>query len=321
MRPLSIRWRLTLWYSGVLAALLAMFSAAVYLMMRHHLVERTDAILQGELAEVAESLTEDSSVASIKEQLHNRFASDERFLFEVLAADGKPFFQSDEVIARSRANTAVSSLAGAVAVSDRDQSFTDGYWPGVGTMRVAYSRLPTQWGPIEVRVATWMQLDHEELQHLLWVIFLAGPLALSGAVAGGYLLARRAFEPVDRMVATAAGLTARQLDHRLTVVNPDDELGRLAQTLNQMIARLEQSFVEMQRFTADAAHELRTPLAIIRNQAEVALRTGRTVDEYRQVLESLLDENDRLSRLADQLLYLCREDAGLQSFRRRPVRR
>ena len=97
----------------------------------------------------------------------------------------------------------------------------------------------------------------------------------------------------------------------MPVANPGDELGRLAATLNEMLDRLERSFAEMQRFTADAAHELRTPLAVIRNEAEVALRTPRSVEEYTRVLEGLLEEVVRLSELADQLLFLCRQDAGL----------
>ena len=115
------------------------------------------------------------------------------------------------------------------------------------------------------------------------------------------------------MAATADQITASRLDRRLEVPNPDDELGRLARTLNGMIARLERSFEEIQRFTGDAAHELRTPLAVMRNAAEVALRVPREAEEYRRVLEEQLEEIERLTRLAEQLLFLCRGDAGLVS--------
>jgi heavy metal sensor kinase len=125
------------------------------------------------------------------------------------------------------------------------------------------------------------------------------------------LLARQALAPVERMAATADEITATQLDRRLHVPNPDDELGRLARTLNGMIARLERSFEEVRRFTADAAHELRTPLAILRNEAEVALRIPRESEQYRDCLENMLEEIDHLSRLSEVLLFLFREDAGL----------
>jgi len=126
--------------------------------------------------------------------------------------------------------------------------------------------------------------------------------------------------PVDRMAATADQITATRLDQRLEAANHDDELGRLARTLHRMIARLEGSFAEIRRFTADAAHELRTPLAVMRNAAEVALRVPRDPEQYRRVLEEMLEEITRLTRLAEQLLFLCRGDAGLVPPVRQPVR-
>src|SRR5262249_47405580 len=129
-----------------------------------------------------------------------------------------------------------------------------------------------------------------------------------------------ALAPVDRMATTADQITASRLDCRLEVPNPDDELGRLAQTLNGMIARLERSFEEIRRFTGDAAHELRTPLTVMRNAAEVALRVPREAGEYRKVLEEQLEEIERLTRLAEQLLFLCRGDAGLVPQSRQSVR-
>jgi heavy metal sensor kinase len=167
-------------------------------------------------------------------------------------------------------------------------------------------------GDLTIQVARSLaHFDHES-RELLFTFLLTGPLALLAAVGGGYFLARRALAPVDRITATANQITADQLSRRIEFPNPDDELGALGQTLNRMIGRLEQSFAEMQRFTADAAHELRTPLAVIRNEAEVALRAPRSPESYCQVLENLLEEVNRLSKVAEQLLFLSRQDAGLQ---------
>jgi heavy metal sensor kinase len=132
-------------------------------------------------------------------------------------------------------------------------------------------------------------------------------------------MARRALAPVDRMTATAADITARKLNQRLEVMNPDDELGRLASTLNDMIERLARSFEEIRRFTADAAHELRTPLALLRTEIEVALRGVATSPPDARFLEGLLEEIERLTRLVTQLLFLCREDAGLIAWEPHPV--
>ena len=161
--------------------------------------------------------------------------------------------------------------------------------------------------------------NDRQLSELLAIMLLAGSLAVGCTLGGGYLLARQALAPVDRMAASADEITASQLDRRLHAPNPDDELGRLARTLNGMIARLERSFEEVRRFTADAAHELRTPLAILRNEAEVALRVPRDSEQYRECLEDMLEEIEHLSRLSEALLFLFREDAGCSGHAREPV--
>jgi heavy metal sensor kinase len=149
------------------------------------------------------------------------------------------------------------------------------------------------------------------LRELVTVFLALGPVALAFAVGGGYWLARKALSPVDRMAATAAEITATRLDRRLVEPATLDELGHLARTFNTMISRLQRSFDEVRRFTADAAHELRTPLAVMRTEAEVALRSQRSPDRDARVLENLVEEIERLSRLVSQLLFLCREDTGV----------
>jgi heavy metal sensor kinase len=148
-----------------------------------------------------------------------------------------------------------------------------------------------------------------ELARLLGALGMAVPVALVCCGALGYLLARKALAPVDRLRRSTREITADRLDRRLPVVNPGDELGGLAATINEMIGRLERSFAEVRRFTADASHELRTPLTAIRTEAEVAL-TGQSLPEDQQrLLGSILEECERLTRLTDQLLMLAREDA------------
>ena len=152
-------------------------------------------------------------------------------------------------------------------------------------------------GPVVVQAATSLASIDQELTELLTVLFLSGPLALVCALGGGYVLARKALAPVDRMVHTADQITATRLDRRIEVANADDELGRLARTLNGMIARLERSFEEIRRFTADAAHELRTPITVLRNEAEVALRMPREPEQYRTVLEDQHGHHEERGRV------------------------
>ncbi len=162
-----------------------------------------------------------------------------------------------------------------------------------------------------IQVARSLNYFNKESQELLLTFLFAGPLTLVVVVGGGYFLARRALAPVAQMAHYADEITVDRLNQRITVANPDDELGALAQTLNGMIERLDRSFADMQRFTADAAHELRTPLAIMRNEAEIALRAGRSTDEYARVLGDLLEEMNRMSQITEQLLFLSRQDAKL----------
>src|SRR5205823_6652093 len=144
--------------------------------------------------------------------------------------------------------------------------------------------------------------------------------ALAASGAWSYFMARKALAPMDRLRRSTEQITAARLDRRLPVADPHDELGRLTATINDMIARLEHSFAEIRRFTADASHELRTPLAVIRNIAEVTLRFDREPEYHRRVLADVLEEVQRLTRLAEQMLFLCREDAGLIPPREGEVR-
>lgn len=132
-----------------------------------------------------------------------------------------------------------------------------------------------------------------------------------GAASLGYWLAGRALQPVRIMSATARDISEHDLHRRIVLdLPPGDELGELAATFNAMLRRLEGAFEGLQRFTADAAHELRAPLALMRTQVDVMLRRERSVEELRASHESLLGEIERLSRMADQLLLLARADAG-----------
>jgi signal transduction histidine kinase len=160
---------------------------------------------------------------------------------------------------------------------------------------------------------------HRERQNFLWALATLTPLALILAGGGGWLLANRALRPVDRMTQAARRIGAERLAERLEGAEADDELGRLARTLNEMLARLEAGFAQVRRFSADASHELRTPLTILKGEIEVALRGAREPVEYQRVLESALEEVERMARLVDDLLMLSRADAGALRWDQEPV--
>ncbi len=156
--------------------------------------------------------------------------------------------------------------------------------------------------------------DERPVRQTLWtlgvIMATAIPCAVALAVAGGYMLAGRMLAPVGALADTARRITAESLNARLPVTNPGDEFGRLATVFNETLGRLDTAFEQLRRFTADASHELRTPLTAIRSVGEVALQRPLSAEGYREVVGSMLEEVDRLTRLVENLLLLTRAEAG-----------
>jgi signal transduction histidine kinase len=146
------------------------------------------------------------------------------------------------------------------------------------------------------------------LQFLL-LLLIAIPVALLLAAIAGQIVAKRALRPLQEMATRAEGITATNLSQRLIIVNPNDELGQMGCVFNHVLDRLEQTFGQLQRFTADAAHELRTPLAALRTIGEVALEKGQGSAEYREALSNILEETSRLNETIESLLLLARAEA------------
>jgi heavy metal sensor kinase len=145
----------------------------------------------------------------------------------------------------------------------------------------------------------------------LYVIFLLLlPIALAASIFGGLALANRALRPVADITTRAQRITAENLDQTIPVRNAGDELGRLSSTINDMIRRLHDSFAHVRQFSADASHELRTPLTIMRGEIELGLRSPKSPEEYRELLESTLEEIMRLTTIVDNLLTLDKADQG-----------
>jgi heavy metal sensor kinase len=148
------------------------------------------------------------------------------------------------------------------------------------------------------------------LQVVRRVLFFGMPFLLALAGIGGYWLTTRSLAPLSWMAEQSRKITGSNLETRLDIGNAADELTVLATSFNELLSRLDQSFEGMRRFVADASHELRTPISVIRGEADVALSHDRTAGEYKESLAIILDESRRLSRLVDDLLNLARADAG-----------
>jgi heavy metal sensor kinase len=303
MSRLNIRWRLTLWYGAVLAAVLIIFAATVDLLMVRLLQSRTDRNLEAQLAVIEDQIGRAEDADVLRERLVWQFAIHPVFEMQVTEDGDDAWLRSERIVESGLPAPESPPSPGGEVV------YEDVRIPGLGHCRMLSKAILTPYAALLVQVALDSDLNQKHLQQLRDVFLSTGPALLLAALGCGYLLARKSLAPVDRLAAEADQITATRLDRRLATPNPDDELGRLARTLNGMITRLERSFGEIQRFTADAAHELRTPLAALRNEAEVTLRSEREPAEYRRTLESMLEEIEHLTRLTENLLFLCREDA------------
>jgi len=266
----SVRTRLTLWHVGALALVICIFSAGILLFVRARLYGALDQQISHDLATI--------------EKVYHEETGD---LGELAQRMGITQFQVVE--------------GGTVLYQ------TPGWPPGgttpyrLGALRDASHRITA------VR-------DETALRQTLWtlgvILAMGVPCAIGLAIGGGYLLAGRVLAPVGAMAETARKITAESLTERLPVGNPRDEFGQLARVFNDTLSRLEQAFEQLRRFTADASHELRTPLTAIRSVGEVALQRSLSGPGYREVIGSMLEEVERLTRLVESLLTLTRGESG-----------
>ena len=157
------------------------------------------------------------------------------------------------------------------------------------------------------------------LHQFRFYLLMFAPLMLLAAAGGGYWLSRRALSPVDALVRTARAVSGTNLDSRLQKLDTGDELQRLSDTLNEMLDRIESAFLRITQFTADASHELRTPVSLIRTEAELALRRSRGEAEYKEALRHILLEAERTTTLLEQLLSMARADSGRETLHLQPV--
>jgi heavy metal sensor kinase len=170
-----------------------------------------------------------------------------------------------------------------------------------------------------IQVGMSLQTISETRLRFLLAMAALLPIGLLLAGSGGLLLARRALKPVERMAEAAHRISAEHLDGRVEETGAGDELDRLAKTLNEMLSRLDAAFSQVRRFSADASHELQTPLTILKGELEVALRLPRTSEEYQDTLRSALEEVNRIARLVEGLLLLHRAEAGVLRIDRQAV--
>ena len=312
MKRLSIRWRLTVWIGLTVSAVLLLTGAAMVLSARHLLLARAHEALSEELREISVELEIDGDEASFRKAADARFFYHNIYEFAIFSTDGRPIFRSAGLLKTSPEELQAESFDQQIRL--RKCVLGDGR-----EMLVSGWLKHSSFGPLLVTAATSTEPFNRELVTLESTVAMILPVSLACALLAGYWLAGRVLRPVRELAEAARALSIDCLDQRITVENPHDEIGQLAETLNLLLARLETAVHEIRRFTADASHEIRTPLAALRAEADLALLRVRSPAEYQRALQIIVDEASRLGRLADQLLDLSRTDAGAVQRQLRPV--
>ena len=313
MRPFPIRAQLTAGYLAVLTAATMFLAGGVWWLFRESVIHAADANLAG------------------------RVEGTRRFI-ETTQRELPPEEVSDEF--REFADMTHGEALVEV-IDEHGRTLCVPAMPGWAQLRVSPSAVdalrvqPRMAAGVPFRaVATDFQVDgrryhlsaaismadaYAALHRLGWLLTVVVPGVLVFAAAGGFWISGRALTPVDQITRAVQSISWRNLDRRLDEPPADDELRRLAVTFNAMLARIQSAAADMARFTADASHELRTPVSLTRTTVEVALGRERSADEYRAVLTDISTQMERMSALVNDLLLLARLDADVEPNAATPV--
>lgn len=311
MRPLPIRLKLTAWYIAILLASLSVFGITAFFAMKKGIENTVDENLEEQAGGIEELM------GRVLRREPERLPDELREHEELRAEDdfAQVSDQNGRWIYRSRRMASYNVLIPAEATRS-PYNFRSRGLP----LRALIRELNLGDNAYRIQVAAPMDDFYDALARFKWVVLLLSPLLLVLASGGGYWLSRRALMPVDQITQAAKEINSNNLAKRLDVPRTGDELQRLSETLNGMLARLEASFNRITQFTADASHELRTPLALMRTTTEVSLRTSQTISDYREAQAQVLEELEKTSGLVEKLMLLARADAGVETLHPTPVR-
>jgi heavy metal sensor kinase len=307
---LPIRWRLAAWYFCTLGAILTFVAAGSWLTMRRSLEHALDLGLTHQLNGLRDYIAK--SGAARLEDLPPRLApiSGMSDLFRVYDAEGRLICES---------TTLTSRHLRLPAPDDADSTGRYRSAASAFSLRLAYQRYRLGQHTITLEVGDPVRKFETALQELTTALWLSLPILLAIGSLGGFWLSARALQPVDQLTKDARAITATDLSRRLAVPPAKDELRRLSETLNVMLDRIENSFRQVRRFTADASHELRAPVTLIHTAAEFSLRRKRSAEELEDGMRKILREAQRTARLIDDLLVLARADSDPTAFVLKPM--
>jgi two-component system OmpR family sensor kinase len=304
VRALPVRLRLTLPFAVAMAVVLAAMGFFVYVRVGGALLASIDQNLRAQAGESADHLGRGRGVI-------DRDAASGITVAQLVASNGRVLQSVPPHL------PPLSSATIRVRALDGKRVWWSSHIPGrSGDWRLLAVAARGHTNQAVLVVAQTLGPREDALHRLARELVLGGPAALALAILAGYLLAAAALRPVEAMRRRAAAITASTPGTRLPVPSGRDEVSKLAETLNDMLRRLEAAFEHERRFVADASHELRTPLALLRTELELALRRPRSHAELEDALRSAAEETERLTHLAEDLLLIARSDQGELPVRR-----
>jgi heavy metal sensor kinase len=320
VKPRSLRARLALWHAGLLGLTLVALAALTYLLLLRMLHSRSDAELERYAEVTAKDIAADLYRASVETPAEIRFIANDihtwgRYV-QVVDARGNVVRRSDALASQPLPVSADTLLRG-----QRGETTFETI-AGLGEHPVRVVTVPVQMGervPYLVQAGLSLEGVEGTLQRASLILLVLTPSVFLVALIGGWALVGHALRPVEELTRTALELESRNLGQRLVPPVSDDEIGRLAGAFDTMIARLDRSFRQVQQFSADASHELGTPLTAIRGEAEVALMRPLTPEQYQRSLGSILESAQRMSQIIENLLLLARMESDRIAVRREPV--
>jgi heavy metal sensor kinase len=314
VRRLSIGLRLTLWYLAIFAAAQIVFGAGMWVMLRHHLYDLVEDSIENQIEDLKnflEAQKKDATVAKLQEEVTETYVLEHSGDYlEVRTENGELIYRSSFLQAHSE--TLFLS-------NDRHRHRFQNRRIDGHPFRFTLQTLEANGHVYAVTMGMPTDDVVETLTLFRSYLLMLAPLLFLVAAGGGYWLSHRALSPVDALVRTARDISGSNLNRRLQKLKTGDELQRLSDTLNEMLARIETAFLRVTEFTADASHELRTPVSLIRTEAELALRRPRKEIEYKESLLHILMEAERTTALIEQLLSLARADSGRETLQMQPV--
>jgi heavy metal sensor kinase len=314
MKRLSIGLRLTLWYLMIFAAAQLVFGTGMWFILRNRVYDLVDDNLETRVEDLKNFLLaqpKDVSLAKLQEEVKESYSLEHSGDYlQLYMGNGVWIYRSPFLQAHALPTFDPGSISRA--------SFENRKLGGKH-FRFITQKLEVNGRAYSLQTGLPTNDVRETLNLFRRYLEMFAPLLLLVAAIGGYWLSRRALAPVDAIVQTARDISGTNLNRRLNQLKTGDELQRLSDTLNEMLERIERAFLRVTQFTADASHELRTPISLVRTEAELALRKPRGEAEYRESLRHILLEAERTTALIEELLSLARADSGSETLHMHPI--